>query len=62
MDWDQIGKWSLAALGAIAAAGIAIKLIINRNANNHRTVVKGNRVGGDIVVGNKTSNSRSNKR
>ena len=61
MNWDEIGKWALAAIGAIAAAGIAFKLIINRNSNNQRTVVKGNRVGGDIVVGNKTTNS-NNKR
>lgn len=61
MNWDEIGKWALAALGVIAAAGIAFKLIINRNSNNQRTVVKGNRVGGDIVVGNKTTNS-NNKR
>lgn len=61
MNWDEIGKWAVAALGAIAAAGIAFKLIINRKSNNHRTVVKGNRVGGDIVVGNKTTNS-NNKR
>jgi hypothetical protein len=61
MNWDEIGKWALAVLGVIAAAGIAFKLIINRNSNNQRTVVKGNRVGGDIVVGNKTTNS-NNKR
>ena len=61
MNWDEIGKWALAALGAIAAAGIAFKLIINRKSNNQRTVVKGNRVGGDIIVGNKTTNSH-NKR
>lgn len=61
MNWDEIGKWALTALGAIAAAGIAFKLIVNRKSNNQRTVVKGNRVGGDIVVGNKTTNS-NNKR
>ena len=61
MNWDEIGKWALAAIGAIAATGIAFKLIINRKSNNRRTVVKGNRVGGDIVVGNKTTNS-NNKR
>ncbi len=61
MNWDEIGKWALAAFGAIAAAGIALKLIINWKSNNQQTVVKGNRVGGDIVVGNKTTNS-NNKR
>ena len=61
MNWDEIGKWALAAFGVIAAAGIAFKLTISRHSNNQRTVVKGNRVGGDIVVGNKTTNSH-NKR
>jgi hypothetical protein len=59
MNWDEIGKWALAALVAIAASGIAFKLIINRNSNVQRTVVKGNRVGGDVVVGNKTTNSNN---
>lgn len=61
MNWDEIGKWAIAAIGAIAAAGIAFRFIINRNSNNQQTVIKGNRVGGDIVVGNKTTNS-NNKR
>ncbi len=61
MDWTEIGKWALAAFGAIAAAGIAFKLVINRNSNNSRTVVKANRAGGDIIVGNKTTDSH-NKR
>jgi hypothetical protein len=59
MNWDEIGKWAIAAIGAIAAAGIAFKLIINRKSNDHQTVIKGNRVGGDIVVGNKTTNSNN---
>lgn len=59
MNWDEIGKWALAAIVAITASGIAFKLIINRNSNTQRTVVKGNRVGGDVVVGNKTTNSNN---
>jgi len=61
MDWTEIAKWALAALGAIAAVGITLKLVINRYSNNSRTVVEGNRVGGDIIVGNKTTDSH-NKR
>ena len=61
MDWTEIGRWALAALGAIAAAGIALKLVINHNSNNARTVVKDNQAGGDIIVGNKTTDSH-NKR
>lgn len=61
MNWDEICKLALAAFGAVAAGGIAFKIIINWKTNNQRTVVKGNRVGGDIVVGSKTTNS-NNKR
>jgi len=63
MDWSEIGKWLLAALGVIAA-GITLKIVINRRSNNSRTVVKGNQVDGDIVIGNKTTNSHNshNKR
>ncbi len=61
MDWTEIGKWALAAFGVFAAAGIALKLVIKRNSNNSHTVVKNNQAGGDIIVGNKTTNSH-NKR
>lgn len=61
MDWTEIGKWGLAALGVIAGAGIAIKFAVNRKSNNSQTVVKGNKAGGDIIVGNKTTDS-NNKR
>jgi len=59
MDWTEIGKWALAALGAIAAVGITFRFVINRNSNNPRTVVKDNKVGGDIIVGNKTTDSHN---
>lgn len=61
MDWTEIGKWALAALGVIAGAGIAFKFAINRKSSSSRTVVKGNNAGGDIIVGNKTTDS-NNKR
>jgi hypothetical protein len=57
MNWEEIGKLALAVITAVAAVRIAFKLIINRKSNNQRTVVKDNRVGGDIVVGSKTTKS-----
>ena len=57
MNWEEIGKWALAAFCAVAATGIAFKLVINWKSNNQRTVVEGNRVGGDIIVGSKTTNA-----
>jgi len=61
MDWNEIGKWALAALGALAAAGIVFKLAINRKSSSTKVVQKGNFAGGDIVAGNKTTNSNNKK-
>lgn len=61
MNWEEICKWSLAAFFAVVGTGIAFKLIINWKSNNQRTVVEGNRVGGDIVVGSKTTNAHKER-
>ena len=60
MDLLEFGKW---ALGVLAAAGVAltIRFVVNRKSKNTRNVVKGNTTGGDIIIGNKTTNSH-NKR
>lgn len=59
MNWIEIGKWVLAALCAVAAAGLVFKFSVNRKSSS--VVQKGNTAGGDIVAGNKTTDSH-NKR
>ena len=55
MDWQEIGKWTLAAIGALAAGGLVIRLVfIKKNNSSERTVTQNNnRAGRDIIGGDK---------
>lgn len=62
MDWTAVGKWVLAAIAAIAAVGLVVKLSISRKSStstSSRTVVQNNnRAGRDIVGGDSIDNSK----
>jgi hypothetical protein len=55
MDWQEIGKWTLAAIGALTAGGLIIRLVfVKKNNNSERTVTQNNnRAGRDIIGGDK---------
>lgn len=55
MDWQEIGKWALAAIGALVAGGIVIRLVfVKKNNSSERTVTQNNnRAGRDIIGGDK---------
>lgn len=59
MNWSEIGKWALAVLGVIVAGGFVFKIAVNRKSSS--VVQIGNTAGGDIVAGDKKTNSH-NKR
>lgn len=61
MDWLEIGKWALGALAAAGGLALTIKFVVNRKSKTTSNIVKGNTAGGDIIIGNKTTNSH-NKR
>ena len=61
MDWLEIGKWALGALAVAGGAALTFKFAVNRKSKSTSNVVKGNTAGGDIIIGNKTTNSH-NKR
>lgn len=59
MDWNLIGKIALAIVAAIAGAGIVIRFV---NKSRSTTVIQKNiRSRGDVVGGNKTTNSNNRR-
>ena len=61
MDLLEIGKWVLAAIAALAAAGVVIKIVLVRKSSttkSERTVIqKNNKAGRDIIGGDSIDNS-----
>ena len=53
MDWTKI----ILAIIAIFAVGIVVKVVITNNSSTRKVVQKNNYAQGDIVAGDKTTNS-----
>lgn len=57
MDWNEIGKWALGAIAAIAGAGFVFRFVMKSKSTT--TVQKNITARGDVVGGNKTTNTNN---
>lgn len=62
MDWKEIGAWVLAAIAALGAVGLVVKLTVTRKSTSStstRNVTQNNnQAGRDIVGGDSIDNSK----
>ena len=62
MDWKEIGIWALAAIAALGAVGLVVKLTVTRKSTSStsaRNVTQNNnQAGRDIVGGDSIDNSK----